>query len=68
VRSSHIRDFGTTFVKELVATVGVPRAIEPFPFAGALQRTRTALVAKQLVAGLAFLAFGPATLTFDGGP
>lgn len=65
VRSSHIRDFGTALITELLDTIGVSGAIEPFPFAGSLQRARTSLLADQLVVGLAFLAFGPATLTFE---
>jgi hypothetical protein len=68
VRSSHIETFGSALVDALVDTIGVSGSIEPFPFAGAFRRARAGVLEQKMVAGLAFLAFGPATLEFEAAP
>lgn len=63
VRSSHLRDFATVLVRSLGQSAG--NDADPFPLASALQRARTAVIETETVAGLAFIAFGPANLRLE---
>jgi hypothetical protein len=68
VWTSQVETFGAAFFRSFIASLDAPPEQSPVPFASAIREARVAMTRAGSLAGLAFIAFGPASVRLVSSP